>query len=160
MAKYDAIGTMNTRDGKIDGTVRFNPAYKMYQVSADGAPAGEFKDLQSAIDELKRMGFKNIKQNTKESVNLKENYERFFGKMTTENKLGHRISAPNKPILTESEQNRFHSLQKVYQKQYPMNQLRLKEGYVMVNNMIVEKIETFIKKNNNQIIQILKSYSR
>ncbi len=91
-------------------------------------------------------------------MNLKENYERLFGKMIVENKLGQRINATVQPTLTEKEQLRFSNIQKSFQHQYPNKQLRLREGYVIVDNMIVERMETFFKKNNAQISTTLKQY--
>jgi hypothetical protein len=92
-------------------------------------------------------------------MNLKENYERLFGKMPTENKLGQRIT-PKQPSLTENQQNKFFQLQKAFQQQYPSKQLRLKEGYILVDNLIVERAETLLNKNNNQIITTLKSFTK
>jgi len=92
-------------------------------------------------------------------MNLVENYKKLFGDFIKEDKLGHRIQ-PTKQILSESHQKRFNVIQKEYQKQYPSKQLRLKEGFVCVDNLVVERAETFLDKNNNQIIQLLKSYSK
>lgn len=157
---YYAIGTMQTKDGIIKGTVKYNPQWKKYQVNIDGELSGEFKTPQQAVDDLKRAGFKNVKiQQQENSTNLKENYERLFGPMKKENKLGLRLNENvEKFVLTEQQQNKFFVIQKKFQQQYPNHQLRLKEGFVLVNNLIVEKVETFIKKDNNSIIMTLKSF--
>jgi hypothetical protein len=96
-----------------------------------------------------------LQENT---MNLKENYERLFGKMIVENKLGQRIKQSTPNSLTEKEQLRFSNIQKSFQHQYPNKQLRLREGFVIVDNMIVERMETFFKKNNAQISLTLKQY--
>jgi vacuolar-type H+-ATPase subunit E/Vma4 len=157
MNNKTATATMQTPDGKIKGTVKWNDYWKTFQVTVDGVISGEFDDFDEGVDELKRTGFKNVQIN-ENTVNLKENYERLFGKMIVENKLGQRIKTPVANSLTEKEQLRFSNIQKSFQHQYPNKQLRLREGFVIVDNMIVERMETFFKKNNAQISLTLKQY--
>ncbi len=61
--KYYAQGTMNTKDGQILGTVRYNSMWKKWQADIDGEPSGEFKTKEEAVDALKRADVKNIKIN-------------------------------------------------------------------------------------------------
>jgi hypothetical protein len=157
MNNKTATATMQTPDGKIKGTVKWNDYWKTFQVTVDGVISGEFDTFEDGVDDLKRTGFKNVQIN-ENTVNLKENYERLFGKMIVENKLGQRIKTPVANSLTEKEQLRFSNIQKSFQHQYPNKQLRLREGFVIVDNMIVERMETFFKKNNAQISLTLKQY--
>lgn len=79
--KYYATGTMNTKDGVIQGTVSYNPSRtNKYQVNIDGELHGEHKTPEDAVDELKRSGFKNVKINesrlSTRHAKLIENYVR------------------------------------------------------------------------------------
>jgi hypothetical protein len=158
MNNKTATATMQTRDGKIKGTVKWNEYRKRFAVIPNIKYTGDYElvnTFEDGVDELKAMGYIQINENT---VNLKENYERLFGKMIVENKLGQRIKTPVANSLTEKEQLRFSNIQKSFQHQYPNKQLRLREGFVIVDNMIVERMETFFKKNNAQISLTLKQY--
>jgi hypothetical protein len=57
-----AYSEMRTKDGIIVGQAYYNPYYKKYQVKIDGVIYGEHDDVEDAIDELKRSGFKAIQK--------------------------------------------------------------------------------------------------
>lgn len=55
-----AYGVMNTPDGKISGDVRFIGMWNKFIVNVDGSEYGKHNDAASAVDELKRTGFKKV----------------------------------------------------------------------------------------------------
>jgi hypothetical protein len=58
--KVIASSKMDTPDGKIDGTIEWNPMWNKIQVYIDGAIEGEFDNLSDAVYLLEGAGFKNI----------------------------------------------------------------------------------------------------
>lgn len=63
-----ATAKMMTKDGRIEGKVRWNPMWKKFQVYIDGSLYGEYNKIEDGIGELEGAGFKNIKV-TNESTN-------------------------------------------------------------------------------------------
>jgi hypothetical protein len=157
-------GSFITYAIKIDGSEESMEYYKGENYGSSGKSYSRHFSADKIPQKFKKYWeeLKNIYNEKyaekQESVNLKENYERLFGKMIVENKLGQRIKTPVANSLTEKEQLRFSNIQKSFQHQYPNKQLRLREGFIIVDNMIVERMETFFKKNNAQISLTLKQY--
>ena len=90
-------------------------------------------------------------------MNLKERYEKLFGKMEQLNHLGQKVKDPTtKQPVSESDMQRWEALNKYFRNQYPTHTLQMKEGLIMVNKVVVENAESFFAKNNNQISSLLK----
>jgi len=77
-------------------------------------------------------------------MNLKENYERFFGKITKN---------PTEKIkpLSESQKVRFSNITKNLAIKFPNAPLTIQGGYVYAAGIKVELAETFLSKSNIQI---------
>ena len=85
-------------------------------------------------------------------MNLKENYERFFGKITEKQKQ-------TKVILSESQKARFTNLSQSMMLKYPNAPLTLKEGYVWMGSKKVEQVETFLNRSSLQINEMVRSFA-
>lgn len=85
-------------------------------------------------------------------MNLKENYERFFGKMPEKQK-------EKKLVLTESQKARFTNLSHSMKLKYPNAPLTLKEGFVWMGSKKVEPIEIFLNRPALQINEMVRSFS-
>ncbi len=85
-------------------------------------------------------------------MNLKENYERFFGKIPENEKQ-------KQTILSESQKAKFTNLCQSMKFKYPNAPLTLKEGYVWMGSKKVEPVETFINRSALQINEMVRSFS-
>lgn len=85
-------------------------------------------------------------------MNLKENYERFFGKIPESQKQP-------KVILSESQKARFTNLSHSMRLKYPNAPLTLKEGYVWMGSKKVEPVETFLNRSSLQINEMVRSFA-
>ena len=116
-----------------------------------------FDDKVAVDRKVKQVYDKYRTRNIGESVNLKENYIRLFGKMPEENRNGQRIKDADPITLTETEMNRWVNLQRKFNAQYPKRNLQLKHGKVYVDTLLVEDAKRFLSLDNNGMIQKLKS---
>lgn len=82
---------------------------------------------------------------------LKENYERFFGKIEPKE-----IEKVN---LTEQQKQRFTNLSKLCSQKYPHAPLTLKEGWVWIGSKKLEPIEKFNKRSSINIQEMVRSFS-
>lgn len=92
-------------------------------------------------------------------MNLKENYERLFGKMDTFNKLGQKTNTNQKQEfqLTTEQQNVWKQISNGFSHQYPKRTLLIKQGNVVVDGHFVENANKFFKMNRNQQVHIIKT---
>lgn len=74
-------------------------------------------------------------------MNLKENYERFFGTMPTT------VQAKVQP-LTEEQKLKWSTLNQILSKKYPNVPLTMREGYVYMAGKKTETVETFFNKSS------------
>ena len=77
-------------------------------------------------------------------MDLKKNYERFFGKITEQ-----KTEKP-KP-LSKEQLTKFSNITKNLALKFPNAPLRLFEGYVYAGSIKLESAESFLKKSNVQI---------
>lgn len=84
-------------------------------------------------------------------MNLKENYERFFGKMNSDEDTGF--------ALTESQLNRFSNLSRTLGQKYPNAPLTLKEGFVFMGRKKVQPASEFLKKSGMEIQEMVRVFS-
>lgn len=85
-------------------------------------------------------------------MNLKQNYERFFGKLETKTEI-------QKVKLTESEKQRFTELSKILSGKYPNAPLTIKEGNVWIGSKKIEPAQEFLKKTSLQIQEQVRAFS-
>jgi len=85
-------------------------------------------------------------------MNLKENYERFFGKIETKTEV-------QKTTLTDSEKQRFTNLSKILSGKYPNAPLTIKEGNVWIGSKRVGPASEFLKKTSLQIQEQVRVFS-
>lgn len=85
-------------------------------------------------------------------MNLKANYERFFGKIES------KPEPKNQKLSTENLQ-RFTNISHNLGQRYPNAPITLKEGFVWFGYKKIEKIEDFLKKTNVQIHEQVRSFS-
>lgn len=92
-------------------------------------------------------------------MNLAENYKRLFGQFDQQNKLGQRTVAQNHVGLSEQENKKWLKISEAASKQFPSDHIYLKEGYLVVNGLLVDKISEVLKNDTNAIMQNIKNYS-
>jgi hypothetical protein len=85
-------------------------------------------------------------------MNLKENYERFFGKINQEPKQTNKT-------LTSEQKTRFINLSHQLKLKYPNAPLTLKEGFVWMGNKKVEQADKFLNRSAMQIQEMVRSFS-
>jgi hypothetical protein len=86
-------------------------------------------------------------------MNLKENYERFFGKMS-------QTSQPTKSTtLTEDQKQKWLTLSNTLGRKYPNVPLTIREGFVYVGNKKFEDVVTFLSKSSLTIQEQVRSLS-
>lgn len=85
-------------------------------------------------------------------MNLKENYERFFGKIETKTEI-------QQAKLTESEKQRFVNLSKILSGKYPNAPLTIKEGNVWIGSKKIGSASEFLKKTSLQIQEQVRVFS-
>lgn len=87
-----------------------------------------------------------IKEN--KNINLKENYERFFGKMETLDRLGGKTKETvQEEGLSAEQQNFWTRVNSAFSSKYPRRKLENKNGYIQVDGHIVESSKTFFKRS-------------
>ena len=75
-------------------------------------------------------------------TNLKENYERFFGKMSE-------TKEPTKSVkLTEVQKKKWSDLNHILSKKYPNVPLTIREGYVYAGYKKLEPVNEFLTKSS------------
>lgn len=74
-------------------------------------------------------------------MNLKENYKRFFGAMSTT------VQSKVQP-LTEEQKLKWSTLNQILSKKYPNVPLTMREGYVYMAGKKTESTETFFNKSS------------
>lgn len=84
-------------------------------------------------------------------MNLKENYERFFGKIEPKREI-------EKTQLTEQQKQRFTNISKLCAQKYPHAPLTLKEGWVWIGSKKLENIEEFNKRSSINIQELVRSF--
>jgi len=92
---------------------------------------------------------------------LKENYERLFGKMPQTDKLGHKISEKpaQTPIPGESSV-RFEHINRAFKQKYPNRTLSQRNGKVYVDNIMLENVDTFLSRPNQEVVQRINNLIR
>lgn len=85
-------------------------------------------------------------------MNLKENYERFFGKIEPQSDAGVQP-------LNESQKTRFQNLSHTLRLKYPNAPITLKNGFVWLGNKKVELVQDFLKRSSLQIHEMVRSFS-
>lgn len=85
-------------------------------------------------------------------MNLKENYERFFGKLVPETK-----PVENNGKLTKDNVKRWNHVQKLFNNQYPGSTVSVLGEHVYLNGRKVEPSKVFFQRSNAGMIQKLKS---
>lgn len=85
-------------------------------------------------------------------MNLKENYERFFGKIEESKQ-------EKKVVLNEDQKQRFINLSKICAQKYPNAPLTLKEGYVWIGYKKLELYEKFMTRTSLNIQELVRSFS-
>lgn len=91
-------------------------------------------------------------------MNLKENYERFFGKMETFDKLGGKTgNAIKEDPLTQTQQNFWRRVNSAFTAKYPKRKLENKNGYIQVDGHIVESSQTFFKRSLQEMTTKIRS---
>lgn len=86
-------------------------------------------------------------------MDLKKNYERFFGKLPD-------TSKPKKNTLNENDRNKFDILSTMLGRKYPTVPLTIKENYVYIGLKKLEPFEDFIKRSSLNIQSLVKSKVR
>ena len=74
-------------------------------------------------------------------MNLKENYERFFGSMPN-------VEQKKVQPLTEDQKYKWSTLNQILSKKYPNVPLTMREGYVYIAGKKTEPIGTFLNKTS------------
>lgn len=94
-------------------------------------------------------------------MNLKENYEKLFGKMDEFNHLGQKMKTKVKESvpLTESQTLKLQKINKYFNKQYNGSTLSVKNNQVTVNGVIVEDVTKFLGRSDSSIMTVLKNYA-
>ncbi len=92
---------------------------------------------------------------------LKENYERLFGKMYQTDRLGHRISE-DKVEKTPSAKSsiRFDCINRAFKQKYPTRTLTQRNGKVYVDNIMLENVDTFLARPNQEVVQRINNLIR
>lgn len=85
-------------------------------------------------------------------MTLKENYERFFGKINEPKEV-------EKTTLNENQRQRFANLSKILSGKYPNAPMTLREGWVYFGSKKIEKVDTFMKKTSLQIQEQVRVFS-
>ena len=85
-------------------------------------------------------------------MNLKENYERFFGKMSEH-------TEPVKQLLDKSTTQRFSNIASQLSMKYPNAPLTIKDGFVYMGFKKIEEANKFINRSNKQIHEMVRSFS-
>jgi hypothetical protein len=85
-------------------------------------------------------------------MNLKENYERFFGKMDEPEQK-------KNPIISEDVRGRFAYVATIMAKKYPNAPLTIKEGYVWMGGKKVEPAAEFVSRPSQTIHEMVRSFS-
>lgn len=85
-------------------------------------------------------------------MNLKENYQRFFGKLESKPEI-------EKTELTEAQKQRFSNLSKILSGKYPNAPMTIREGYVWFGNRKIEEVAKFLKKSSLQIQEQVRVFS-
>lgn len=91
-------------------------------------------------------------------MTLKENYERLFGPMIEENRLGQKVkkTVPVQ-LLTEAQQTKWKMLVNAFNAQYPKRALKIVNGEVRMDGFLVESAQTFLNRDRSGMIQTLKA---
>lgn len=89
----------------------------------------------------------------RKTMNLKENYERFFKQKLEEKK------EVKSTKLTESEKVRFENLVKVLSRKYPAAPLSIREGHVFFGFKKIETTEKFFSRKSLQIQEMVRSFA-
>lgn len=85
-------------------------------------------------------------------MNLKQNYERFFGKIETKEQNS------VKP-LTESQKKKFVNLSRELARKYPNAPMTIKEGYVWIGSKKIEPASEYLNRPSLQIQEQVRSFS-
>lgn len=85
-------------------------------------------------------------------MSLKNNYERFFGKMSEK-------PISDVKVITEQQKQKFSNLSNLCAQKYPHAPLTLKEGYVWMGSKKVEPLEQFLSRSSLQIQEMVRSFS-
>lgn len=85
-------------------------------------------------------------------MNLKENYQRFFGKLESKPEI-------EKTELTEAQKQRFSNLSKILSGKYPNAPMTIREGYVWFGNRKIKEVAKFLKKSSLQIQEQVRVFS-
>lgn len=84
-------------------------------------------------------------------MNLKKNYERYFGKIEESTK-------PNKEVvLNEGQMQRFSNLSSALGRKYPNAPLTIKNGYVYVGFKKLEEATKFLYRTSLNIQETVRS---
>lgn len=89
-------------------------------------------------------------------MNLKENYERYFGKIKPLNENGTAIK-PKTKTLTEEDVQKWQKAQKTINNQFPGTTVSVLGKFVYLNNHLVETTEKFFQRSLGGMIQTLKA---
>ena len=85
-------------------------------------------------------------------MNLKENYERFFGRLET--RKSEKIEK-----LSEEQKKKFMNLSRVLADKYPNAPMTIKEGYMWVGARKVEPANKFLNRTSLEIQEFVRSFS-
>lgn len=85
-------------------------------------------------------------------MKLKENYERFFGKIEP-------IKEETSQPLNESVKAKFSKIATLLAKKYPNAPLTIKEGFVWMGSKKVELAEKFLSRSSSNIHEMVRSFS-
>lgn len=86
-------------------------------------------------------------------LNLKENYERYFGKMA---QPGPSVKTPLKN-LSETDVQKWQQVQKLINNQFPGTNVSVLGTNVYINNRLVETSSEFFKRSVGGMVQTLKA---
>lgn len=90
--------------------------------------------------------------------NLKETYNRLFGELPEEDRVGRSVSKPKaKQVINEAQMKSWLHLHKTFKTQYPGRSLAMTEGVIKLDGHIVESAETFLKRDLGSMVQVLKA---
>lgn len=85
-------------------------------------------------------------------MNLKKNYERFFGTINESTEV-------ERADLTQDQKQRFTNLSKILSGKFPNAPMTIKEGYVWFGNKKIERADLFLKKTSLQIQEQVRVFS-
>lgn len=85
-------------------------------------------------------------------MDLKKNYERFFGKMQ-------KPEEKKTFVMNESQKNRFANISKTMAEKYPNAALTIKDGLVYVGYKKLEPVETFLLRSSVAIQETVRAFS-